>query len=93
MVKSKRSEVVEYILAPNNFEDFRFILQDRVYETKSSDQITDMDEECKSYVRNVLSKNGKWGGTEIIKAVSEIYGVNIIVFKENGVSFDVFGIA
>lgn len=86
-VKSLRSEVVKYILAPDKFDSFEFILRDRVYEIKTAKQITDMKEECKSFVRNVLSKDGVWGGTETIKAVSEIYEVNVSVFNENDSCF------
>lgn len=75
-----RSKVVDYILA--NFESFQFNLRDRVYESKSANEISDMAAECKSYVRNVLSRNGHYGGFETIKAVAEMYKVNVLTFIE-----------
>lgn len=82
--KSLRAEVVEYILKPNIFPSFQHALQDRVYETKTKSQITNIESECKFFARYVLSKKNKWGGHETIKAVSEIHQVNIVVFNENG---------
>lgn len=85
--KKLRAEVVEYILDPQNFASFQFILQDRVYDIKSKNQIEDMATECKMYVRHVLSRESQsnsWGGQETLKAVSEIYRVNIITINENG---------
>lgn len=41
-----------------------------------------MATECKSYVRNVLSCNGEYGGFETIRAISEMYKVNILTFVE-----------
>lgn len=81
--KQLRSKVVEHILA--NFESFEFNLKDRVYESKQANQITDMAMECKSYVRNVLSRNGEYGGFETIVAVCEMFNVNILTFLEDDV--------
>lgn len=81
-MKQLRSKVVEYILA--NYESFEFNLKDRVYELKNASQITDMTAECKSYVKNVLSRDGEYGGFETIKAVSEMFQVNILTFVEDG---------
>lgn len=81
--KQLRSMVVEHIL--KNFDSFEFNLKDRVYEVKSAKEITDMTTECKSYVRNTLSQNGKYGGFETIVAVSEIFKVNILTFVEDDV--------
>lgn len=82
--KKLRSEVVEHILDPDNFPSFRFTLQDRLYENKKADEITDMESECKFYVRYILSRDGKWGGYETIRAISEIYRVNVLIFNEEG---------
>lgn len=81
-MKQLRSKVVEYILA--NYESFEFNLKDRVYELKHASQITNMTAECKSYVKNVLSRDGEYGGFETIKAVSEMFLVNILTFVEDG---------
>lgn len=78
-----RANVVNYILEPENYPSFEFSLQDRVYETKTRDQIEDMTRECKLYTRLVLSRPGKWGGYETIKAVGEMHHVNILIFNED----------
>lgn len=78
-----RADVCNYILNGENFPKFQYQLKDRVYELKAKAEIYDMEEECKQYVRNVLSKSGEWGGMETIKAASEIFESNIIVIQEN----------
>lgn len=80
-IKQLRAKVVEYILA--NFPPFEFILKDRIYELKAASEISDITTECKSYVRDVLSRNGEYGGFETIQALSEIYKINIITFLED----------
>lgn len=80
--KTLKSEVVEYILAPENFSNFEFILKDRVYDMKHAQDITDMRTECKLFVRLSLGKVG-WGGAETIQAVSEKYKLNIFIFNED----------
>lgn len=79
-----RKEVVEYILAPQNFTSFEYQLQNCVYETKPKTEITDMTTECKNYVRNVLARDTEWAGYETIMTVSAKYRVNILTFQENG---------
>lgn len=79
-----RRNVVEYILADDNFDLFRYELQNRVYDIKLKSEIKDMATECKFFVRYVLARNGSYGGRETLLAVSKIYRVNIIIFCENG---------
>lgn len=79
-----RADVVAHILKPENFPKFKFTLQDHVYERKLKSQITDMEAECKHFVRDVLSKRGVWGGMETIKAASDIFECNILVYNEHG---------
>lgn len=81
--KKLRSAVVNHILLPENFSLFEFALQERVKEIKNEDSITDFTTECKLYVRHVLSRSGKFGGLESIKAVSDMYKVNVLVFDGN----------
>lgn len=80
--KKLKSEVVKYILAPENFPNFEFILKNRVYDMKKSNEITDMSMECKLFVRYSLDKTG-WGGAETLQAISEIYKSNILIFNED----------
>lgn len=77
-----REDVVEYIL--ENYSKFSHQLRDRVYDLKKTEQIDNIDTECKLFVRLVLSKDGTWGGAETIHAVSELKQVNIVLFNENG---------
>lgn len=79
-----RADVVNYILDPKNYPSFEYALQDRVYETKGPDKIENMTNECKIYTRHVLSRSGQWGGYETIKAVGEMFKINIIVVNEAG---------
>lgn len=79
-----RQDIVEHILHPENFDEFKFTLQDRVYEMKTKSEIIDMVAESKHFVQNVLSMNGYWAGHECLIAATRIFSVNIIVFDEDG---------
>lgn len=79
-----RETVVNYILKPENYPSFEYALKDRVYEIKGHDKIENMTNECKLYARLILSRSGQWGGYETIKAVGEMFKINIIIFNENG---------
>lgn len=74
-VNKLRADVVTYI--NEHFDDFKFILKWRI-----SSPVNDIDKECTFFVNFCLRKNGFWGGTESIKAVSQIYKVNVIVINE-----------
>lgn len=91
--KKLRSAVVDHILLPENFLFFEFALQERVKEIKNEDSITDYTTECKLYVRHVLSRSGKFGGLESIKAVSDMHKVNVLVFDENDSCYIIRGSA
>lgn len=86
-IKELRAKVVDYILDPENFPTFEHALKNRVYEIKSKDEISDMTQECKLFVRYCLSKDRFWAGYEFIVAAAKIHRVNIIIFRENG-NFD-----
>lgn len=36
------------------------------------------------FLDNCLARPGYWGGMEFLKAVSEIFNVNILIFNQNG---------
>lgn len=76
--KRLRATVVEHILKPENFEKYESILEERI------EQIGAIEKDTKMFVRLVLARSGQWGGLETIKAVSNEYKVNVVVFKENG---------
>lgn len=56
--KALRAEVVEHILQPHIFPSYQFLLQDRVYEIKKSNEIENMETECKMYVCALHSFTG-----------------------------------
>lgn len=82
-----REKVVAHILDPNHFSTYQFVLQDRVYEMKKKSEISDLKEECVSYVRDILSQPSVWGGMETLKAVSNLYKTNVAVINENGPAY------
>lgn len=79
-----RNAVVNHILEPKNFPKFMHDIKDRVYDIKKKDEITNMEAECKLWVRYCLGKDRTWGGTETIYAIAELEKVNIIIFNEHG---------
>lgn len=81
--KILRENVVKHIL--ENFAFFEYYLQDRVYELKSKQEITDLSMECKLFARYGLSNIKTWGGVETMLAVSNLYATNVVVFSEEGV--------
>lgn len=93
-----RSDVVRHI--QTNLPSFINCLKGRVYEDfengvkekvkrieKSENGKKDYDEKihalCKSFVDETLA-GGCWGGTESVKALSEIYKVNILFIEDDG---------
>lgn len=84
--KKLRADVVEHILKPENFPLYQQRLHDRVYKIheKSGKKITDMEKECKFFVRHILSNHKTWGGAETLLAVSILYSTNVFVFYEKG---------
>lgn len=81
--KKLRADVVEHILESNNFQYFLHALKDRVYATKNTNEIENIEMECKLYVRHKLAKNRVWGGAECLLAISDLYETNVIVFGED----------
>lgn len=63
-------------------------LKGRIYEQQDSIQTErkltkeEVDEKLKSFLEESLSKSGYYGGHESLTAISEIYKVNILVFRE-----------
>lgn len=78
-----RESVIKYIT--EHFPSFCQALQNRVYEElDDGDVIDDMDTECRRILNECLPNDTYWGGVETLKAVSEIYNVNILMFDELG---------
>lgn len=79
-----RKRVVEHI--GEHFDRFRQIIKWRLIEIKEENKNldeADMEKETRSFVENSLRDSKCWGGTESLKAISEIEKVNILVFSED----------
>lgn len=83
LTKKLREQVVAHI--KENFASYAQIIKGRILERGT--QAMEMDKECTFFVNYVLPKTGMWGGFESLKAITSIYGVNIMVFSENGDSY------
>lgn len=83
------ADVVRYI--NENFAQFTHELKGCVFDLKTKNEIDSMENECHSYVDHILSKDGSWGGSESIKAVSAMHSVNILLFNEFGSCYYVNG--
>lgn len=83
VTKKMRADVVAHILDPNNFQLYLHALKDRVYAQKNANEITDIEMECKMFVRHALSQNRFWAGVETLLAISELYETNVIVYNED----------
>lgn len=79
-----RAAVVEHILA--NIQSYQMFIEEYLHEIESlkTDGAT-LETKCKMWVRHILSRQGSWAGIETIKAVSHIYGVNVVTFNECGI--------
>lgn len=83
-VAKLRADVVKHL--NENMESFECLLKWRTENTEIDSY---------SFVNDLLSQPGYWGGEESLKAISEMYQVNIIIFNEgstpllpNGFNFD-----
>lgn len=77
-----RQRVVKHI--KENYDDFKQRIKGTVYDMAERRKIAvvDIDTECDTFMNN-LGQLGCWAGQETIKAISEIFSVNIVVIKEN----------
>lgn len=75
-------ETIEYI--KKNIESFENYLKGRVLAYKQISEIKNMHEEFLNFLNIRLPNRKSWGGTETMKAVSELYKVNIVVINEDG---------
>lgn len=80
-----RTNVVKYI--KDHMDNFVNELTGRVLDIKRKDEIKDMSVERESIVNKCLPRRTFWGGEESTKAISIIYGVNIIIFNEGGTCY------
>lgn len=88
-VRKLRIDAVDFI--KSNIECFKHVLKGRIYDKKDkkatknarSNTIKNFEEECNAFLIN-LAEDGVWSGSETIKAVSLLYGVNILIVNESG---------
>lgn len=82
LIAKLRQDVVSQIL--NDFDAYK-----RAIEIDFGG--LDADVAGKEYISTDLSKNGEWGGSETLLAVTKMFKVNILVFKERGAYSFSFG--
>lgn len=75
-----------------NYSSFANAIKGRIFDrlSKNDENIVKIktgeikiDQECSIFVNHCLPKQGFWGGFESLKAISQIYKTNILVFSEN----------
>lgn len=72
-----RKQVVNHIEA--HFDAYKHVIQLRL--NCEEKEIAKLGKE---FLTDVLSANGTWGASESLLAMVEIFGINILVFNENG---------
>lgn len=75
-----RNDVVKHI--QKNFNDYVQYLKSRVYNLNSEVEEDMLHTECRKFL-DELSKPYTWGGIETIRAVGEIFKVNIVVINDD----------
>lgn len=80
--KQIRKDVVDYI--SGHYSSFQKELRERVYAEINPKSIEDIDKECKTFLYQHLPLDNYWGGAETLKAVREIFKVNVLVLNERG---------
>lgn len=76
LTKDLRMKVSKHV--QTNFEKYKGWARGSIDESADN-----WEAESKFFVNVVLPKNGKFAGAESIKALSDIYGVNVVIFAEN----------
>lgn len=81
-----RQKVVAHITT--NFEKYLKIIEYRLLDEAGEKgvELSNIKEECFTFISH-LSSAGYWGGAESIRAVSELFEVNILTFNEKGSFF------
>lgn len=78
--RNLRRDVVLHIKA--NYDDFVPQLKNTVYDLKDETEIMNIETECWEHLNKNLPKLSCWGGMETLKAVMNMYKVNILIFNE-----------
>lgn len=82
-----REDVVDHIKA--NISDYVSCLKPRLPKPKKNAS-TDFNMQCVNFLNKGLSMDGFWGGTETVKAISELFKVNIATVTMDGMCSMVF---
>lgn len=83
--KTLRKQAVDKIKA--NYGEFKKYLNSRVLETNPNESDEGKIEAgCQRILHELLPIDSFYGGVESMKAISEIYGVNILTINEDGAS-------
>lgn len=83
-----RKDIVAHIT--KNLDRYERVILDRVHVQLSRRypnkkvKIEDSRGSVTSFLNTYLSKDGRWGGSESIRAAAELFKINIIIFNENG---------
>lgn len=64
-----------------NADTFKYLIKGRLLESADF-QIVDLEKDIHFFLNVCLQRNGFWGGSETLKAVSMMYSVNILTFLE-----------
>lgn len=73
--KQLRAQVVQHLKA--HMDEFKPWIKGSI------EEYSDSEEECTNFVKKYLPKSGNWGGSESIKAISDMHQLNIVIFCEN----------
>lgn len=82
MTADLRKSTVSYI--SDHLDMFKDALKDRLLEGGLTKDLSQLEENCGAYLENKLSKDGCWGGTESLRAISAMNQVNILILNEDG---------
>lgn len=80
--KKLRADVVEHI--KNNRLDFKHQLEGAALDLWEGEAKLNLESACKRFLEVELPKYHTWGGSESLKAISQLKKVNILVINESG---------
>lgn len=81
LARELRAEVVSFISA--NIPLFELDLKGHILDKKNK-KIENLGNEYQHFLDTKLSKDGKWAGTESLRAIRLLYKVNILIVNEQG---------
>lgn len=83
LTRKLRKETVQFI--KENFDSFEMELRGRVLENDLNEEAESIRNKCHDFLHHCLPEEKEcWGGIESIKAISQMYQVNIVVINDDG---------